>query len=73
MTKNKTTSLHLIVKDEVNAVAKLVGEASHYFDDIYLTISDKKAYEGLKALPSDNVHVDYRKWNNRFDDARNHN
>ena len=73
MTKNKTTSLHMIVKDEVTAVAKLVGEASHYFDDIYLTISDKKAYEGLKALPVDNIHVDYRKWNDRFDDARNHN
>ena len=75
MTKsNKSTvSLHLIVKDEVEAVAQLAGAASRVFDAIYLTVSDQKAYKELKKLPDDIVHVDYRQWNDRFDDARNHN
>ena len=48
MTKNKTTSLHMIVKDEVEAVVNLVLQAIPFFYGIYLTVSDKKAYEELK-------------------------
>jgi len=68
--KIKTISLHLIVKDEVEPVKKLVKNAQPYFDGIFLTVSDKKAYEQLKDT---GVSVDYRAWNDRFDDARNHN
>lgn len=74
MTSNFTTSLHLIVKDEVEAVAELVKQAHWYFDAIYITISGKKAYDAFKKLDLDEApQIDYRPWNNRFDDARNHN
>ena len=74
MTNKLTYSLHMIVKDEVEAVTKLASQAYPYFDAIYLTVSNKEPYEALKALEQhDGIHVDYRKWNDRFDDARNHN
>ena len=73
MTKN-STSLHMIVKDEVEAVKDIVLQAGSYFDDIYLTVSDKIASKELKKhLNYPKVHIDYRPWNDRFDDARNHN
>lgn len=73
MTKN-STSLHMLVKNEVEAVAELVKQAHWYFDAIYITISDKKAYEAFKKLDLDEAPtIDYRPWNDRFDDARNHN
>ena len=72
MTKN-STSLHMIVKDEVEAVTGLVADALPYFDAIYLTVSDKEAYKAIKSFSGTVVKVDYRKWNDRFDDARNHN
>jgi len=73
-TKKPTVSLHMIVKDEVLAVVDLIGQAEWCFDAVYLTVSDKKAYSKLKStLDNAVVHVDYRHWNDRFDDARNHN
>jgi tetratricopeptide (TPR) repeat protein len=66
-------SLNLIVKDEVEQVTNLIQQAEGYFDGIFITVSDKKAYTKLKKLEGLQVHVDYRAWNNRFDDARNHN
>lgn len=69
-----TVSLHLIVKNEVENVIELVQGALPYIDDVYLTISTKTAYNDLKMrLKSNQVHIDYRPWNDRFDDARNHN
>lgn len=72
-----TIGLYMIVKDEVTEVTKLLKEAEPYFDGLYLTISDKKAYTKLKNIAkgyeSGKIHLDYRPWNNRFDDARNHN
>ena len=65
------TSLHMIVKDEVENVEKLIEQATDYFDGIYITVSDKKAYETLKE--NNNAAFDYRPWNDKFDEARNHN
>ncbi len=63
----------MIVKDEVEAVVNLVLQAIPFFDGIYLTVSDKKAYEELKKHNAEKLHIDHRPWNDRFDDARNHN
>lgn len=78
--KNATVALHMIVKDEVDAVFKLINEdAVDAFDTIYLTFSDKKAASEFKkrnksgVVEYKNIHVDQRDWNDRFDDARNHN
>lgn len=64
-------SLHMIVKDEVDNVEKLIDRAKDYVDGIYITVSDKDAYETLKQ--NDDAAFDYRPWNDKFDDARNHN
>ena len=69
----RTVSLQMIVKDEVKEITELVRDAKPYFDAIFLTVSDKTAYNKIKKLEDNIVHVDYRPWNNRFDDARNHN
>ena len=69
----RTVSLQLIVKDEVKEITQLVREAKPYFDAIILTVSDKTAYNTIKNLTDSVVKVDYRPWNNKFDDARNHN
>lgn len=72
-------SLHMIVKDEVNEVSDIANSASPYFDKVYITVSAKGAYKTLAGkaekapgMPSNAV-VDYRPWNDKFDDARNHN
>ena len=71
--KQPTISLHLIVKDEVAEITDLLTRAYNWFDGIFVTVSDKKAYDELKEQENDTIKIDYRKWNNRFDDARNHN
>lgn len=74
-----SVSLQMIVKDEVGPVWDLVCDAIHYFDDIYLTVSDKPAANKLKKLVKtdidqpDKIHVDWREWTDNFADARNHN
>ena len=69
----RTVTLQMIIKDEVKEITELVRDAKPYFDAIFLTVSDKSAYNKLKKLEDNIVHVDYRPWNNKFDDARNHN
>lgn len=69
----RTVSLQIIVKDEVKEITELIRDAKPYFEAIFLTVSDKTAYNKIKKLEDNIVHVDYRPWNNRFDDARNHN
>lgn len=73
MENDKNVSLHLIVKDEVREVNELLSAAYNWFDGIFVTVSDKKAYELLKEGENDTIKFDYRKWNDKFDDARNHN
>lgn len=72
-----TVALGMIVKDEYEQVAAMLTIADQFFDAIYLTVSDKKTANKLKKfVPIEGgaeVHVDYRPWNNRFDEARNHN
>jgi tetratricopeptide (TPR) repeat protein len=70
--KKPTVGLYMIVKDEVDEVKELLKEAYPYFNSIYLTVSDKKAYNKLKDS-GDTIIVDYRKWTDRFDEARTHN
>lgn len=59
----------MIVKDEVEAVNRLVEQALPYFDGIYITVSGP--IRNFKKHPK--VKIDHRDWNDRFDDARNHN
>jgi glycosyltransferase involved in cell wall biosynthesis len=68
-----TVSLNMIVKDEVDEVTALVNKAEGYFDGIFITVSDQQAHQKLKKIQNDKIKVDFRVWNNRFDDARNHN
>jgi len=64
------TSLHLIVKDEVAPVKEIIKQAKPYFTQIFITVSDLKAYHELQR---EQVHVDYRQWTGKFDEARQHN
>lgn len=73
MKNERTISLHLIVKDEIAEVTALLTKAFGWFDAIFVTVSDKKAYDELKKQQNKRIKVDYRKWNDKFDDARNHN
>lgn len=66
-------SLHLIVKDEVKPVIELCHNAKPFFDGIFVTVSDKKALESLKKGLTGVANVDFRAWNDRFDEARQHN
>ncbi len=70
--KKSSIALSLIVKDEVEEIDKLLDYAHPFFDQIYITVSDKAAYSELKKLDDDIATVDYRKWNDNFADARNH-
>lgn len=68
-----TVALHMIVKDEYQQVIDILYAAQRDFDQMYLTVSDKKTYKKLSEMKLPRVHFDYRPWNDRFDDARNHN
>lgn len=71
--KKPTVSLHIICKDE-KEVVDIGVKAEKYFDAIYITCSDEKRAKQLKALlPFRRFHIDYRPWNDRFDEARQHN
>ena len=45
-----TVSLQMIVKDEFDAVSLIVGNAINYFDEVNLTVSDKKTATALLSL-----------------------
>ena len=63
------TSLHLIVKDEVEQVHSLIKQAEPYFTSIFITISDSKAYHALeRERIHTNVQLDFREWTGKFDD-----
>lgn len=65
--------MHIIVKDEVQPVIELCHNAKPFFDGIFVTVSDKKALESLKKGLTGVANVDFRAWNDRFDEARQHN
>jgi tetratricopeptide (TPR) repeat protein len=75
MTKGKTISLQMIVKDEFDQVAQLVTKAQdcNAFNEINLTVSDKTTVNKLKKLFGNEVNVVWRTWTDRFDEARNDN
>lgn len=72
-----TVSLQMIVKDEVDEVVDLIRHNSvalEVFDEINLTVSDKRAANKLsRELNYPKVNIVWREWNNRFDEARNDN
>lgn len=78
-----TVSLQMIVNDEYEAVAELIGQALNYFDEINITVSHKPTANKLKKVAQtfftgkfDNlptINIKYREWNDRFDEARNAN
>lgn len=70
-----TVALNMIVKDEYEAVARILANADKYFDEINITVSDKPTANKIKKFVMLNAdfHVKWREWNNRFDDARNAN
>lgn len=68
-----SVSLHLIMKDEVEAVTNLIFDATGFVDHIFITVSDVDAYNKIKDEENEFVKIDYRAWNNRFDEARQHN
>lgn len=70
-----TVALQMIVKDEVKEVTNILLQATQYFDEIILTVSDKKAAKELEKQfgKQPEVKIVQRDWNNRFDEARNEN
>lgn len=68
-----SVSLHLIIKDEIKPVQNLLFEAMTEVDHIFVTVSDLEAYNVLKEEENEFIKVDYRAWNDRFDEARQHN
>lgn len=75
MANEPTVALQMIVKDEVKRVTEILYKAVPYFDQIHLTVSDKKAAKELQTLfgKQPEVNIVQRDWNNRFDEARNEN
>lgn len=76
MTDEKSTvALQMIVKDEVELVSNILLKAIPYFNEINLTVSDKKAAAALQKqwAKQPEVKIVQRDWNNRFDEARNEN
>lgn len=74
----KTIGLYMIVKDEFSEVCTLLNNSmvEQAFDQYIITVSDKKTYDKFiknQWNDSEIVRFDYRPWNNRFDEARNHN
>jgi tetratricopeptide (TPR) repeat protein len=70
-----TVSLQMIVKDELENVQTIIANAYKFFDQINLTVSDKATAAELTQYVKDhsNINVFYRKWTDRFDEARNAN
>lgn len=68
-----TVALSMIVKDEFKEVAQIVSDAINYVDEVNIIVSNKKTAVSLieATSPFKSVNIKYRKWNNRFDEARN--
>lgn len=70
-----TVALSMIVKDEFDEVAELIGQAVNYVDEVNVVVSNKTTANKLravaKAMINPKVNIKYRTWNNRFDEARN--
>lgn len=70
-----TVALNMIVKDEYEAVAKILASAvkSGVFHEINLVVSDKPTANKLRKLGANTAgfYVKWREWTDRFDQARN--
>lgn len=63
--------LAIIVKDEVERVNTLYKALTGHVDAFYIVVSNRKAYEKLKYITSDQNRVIYRPWTDDFAAARN--
>lgn len=76
MNKKSTVALTMIVKDELEAISKLIDSAYLFFDQLIFAVSDELTSKDLEYFVKEkmykNVEVYYRPWNNRFDEARNY-
>ena len=67
-----TVALSMIVKDEFEPVELLLSQATDFFDQINVVVSDKTTCNKLKKNFSDpKFNIVWREWNNKFDEARN--
>lgn len=71
-----TVALNMIVKDELENAETIILHALPVFDEINIVVSDKPTANKLKKefddpTRFDRVHIKWREWNNRFDQARN--
>lgn len=73
MKERPTVALQMIVKDELQSMLGIIAEATPYFDEINLTVTDKSVAKTLADTKNPKVHVEQRDWNGKFDDARNDN
>jgi tetratricopeptide (TPR) repeat protein len=76
MEKKSTVALTMIVKDELEAISKMIDLAYPFFDQLVFAVSDETTSRDLEYFVKEkmykNVEVYYRPWNNRFDEARNY-
>lgn len=68
-----TVALSMIVKDEASEVSQLLHFAYPHLDQLNIVVSDKRTYDDLRKtfFNFPKIQFRYRKWNNRFDEARN--
>lgn len=68
-----TVALNMIVKDEFTEVNTILSIAYTAFDELNIVVSDKttanKLTKEFAKFPK--AHIKYRKWTDRFDEARN--
>lgn len=68
-----TVGLSMIVKDEVEQVAKLLSELDPYIDEAYITITNKKREKDFYKIDNPKVHWSTFTWVDDFSKARNYN
>lgn len=68
-----TVSLNMIVKNEIDPVSNIIDLAHNHFNEINIVVSDKPTANKLTKwyTPFPKVHIKWREWNDRFDQARN--
>lgn len=73
-----TLGLAMIMKDEIEDLDRIVRDYGHFFDKIYVTVTDKKTHTKLLKKYSENssaskLQLSYFKWINHFGKARLYN
>lgn len=63
----------MIVKDEVEQVAKILRDIDPYIDKAYITVTSKEREKDFHAIDNDKVDWSYFSWKDDFAAARNYN